>query len=298
MALLGGAAEVAPVLIRRLEEKEVHLHRAADQAEQLQIEGRQAGDAENRDARGQTGQRGLARREERLQAVEQRGRVQPCLIGREPAPEFSLPPGIFLFLPAEQPLGRVGHVLVEDRGDLPGELETFHRAGLIVADIAAERREDRLAHDFGQEAEHAPEHGFAGEGGRGCGGLRQRGAKDAVREIGEKRELAIHRDAEPARDAEGKPAPHPEALHHDDLRLERIGQRVGEQRAEPRGQLFHAIAPVKVQAGHQRSVRRSAITARSSGKVSLPCRVWAARTIRRTNSAAVPAGGVTVSARS
>ena len=66
-----------------------------------------------------------------------------------------------------------------------------------------------------------------------------------------KRERDIHRDAQLSRELQRKPAAHPEALHDDQLRLERrtpsgtsssIGQRSDEQ--------FEPIGPVKVKPRH------------------------------------------------
>ena len=151
--LLGRAAQVAPELIGRLEEKEVHLHGAADFREQSQVKRRQAGDAEDRDARGQARRAAAAR--PRISCASCWSSAGGCASGQPPEStrqSRACQPLLLAGIPLQQPLGHVGDVLVEDGRDLPRELELLHRARLIAADVAPQRAQSRRPRASGGSA--------------------------------------------------------------------------------------------------------------------------------------------------
>ena len=127
--------DLAPILLRWLEQEQVDIHAGAQRAEHLQIGRRQRRDAEDGNPLGHT-QR-LKVRPGRLFAklLQQRCQVLPRLLLMKASPERRLPKLMRVVLevrrarkapiPSQDQVGPEHEVLVEQVGDLRGELEAL-----------------------------------------------------------------------------------------------------------------------------------------------------------------------------
>ena len=83
------------------------------------------------------------------------------------------------------------------------------------------------------------------------GHLRHKPPQRVVQKRAREGERAVHADADVFRELQRKPAPHPEALHHDDLAGERGAERGRGHGSQFRGERFKPVAGMEEEAVHE-----------------------------------------------
>ena len=241
---LAPVQDVGPVEAAGVGDGKQHLGVARQRGEQLQRGQRHVGHAEEHDAARQGGGRArggvLGHRLQRGEHAVVQLRPGECALLRLEFVEHALPqprlPALILgqrgggvagveqdlapLAPGVEPVGPVHLVLVVEVGDAQRELEAA--AGVVLRQIAGDRREARLGEHLGQQPHQPP----------GERGLVQRRARRHLRApehlavglpLEARRQLHRRRRAHPrpARDRHLHPLGHAVALHQDHLGLER-----------------------------------------------------------------------------
>ena len=220
---------------RRMQEEEVHVAVLGQRAQDLELAGGQAREAEQREPLRQLG-------EPRLGPQARAGARHPGhRIGRfdardEPLPQLALP------VIAGQELGAVQRVAVEEPREMAHGREPARR---LVRQVRLQPGLVARLADQVQQRPHQP--------------LRQprvgvrvdprRRRHRVARQLARERELDVGADPEPQRQPLRQPALHPARGHADQLGRERVGRRVGEQGAQGLDEAVGAIGSVDVEHG-------------------------------------------------
>ena len=184
-----------------------------------------------------------------------------CEPRAQPAPELRLPGGLVrqVDLAARPPADHrrpVQRVAVEQLGEVPDGREAARAAVGVVrgAEVDREAAQPRLVQALADDVEQRPD--GARRRPRIGLGIDARGGRDGVAdEPVRERELDVraHAVGAPGRRPEARgqplrqPALHPSGRHRDDVRRERVGQRIGEQFPERGDEAVGAFSAVDVQ---------------------------------------------------
>ena len=234
-------ADLVPQCGRRVEEEDVHVAAGGERAQDVEVAGREAGQAEERDALGQVGQRRrcaepLARGLEPLGGA---GVGEPL---PQPPPQLGLPGRLLGHVdlasrPAAHHRRPVQRVAVEQLGEVAdgGEPPRAPVGVVLGAQVGRQAVQPRLLQALADDLEQRP-HGALRRPRVGLGVDARRGRDRVADELVRERERDVRADAvgsagrgaEARGEALGEPALHPPCGNGDDVGLERVGEWVRE----------------------------------------------------------------------
>ena len=253
-------ADLVPQRGRGVEEEQMHLTAGGERAQDREVAGREAGQAEERQPLREVDERGLGS-QARACGLEPLGGARLFEPLSQPAPELGLPRGLVrdVDLPARPPadhLGPVQRVAVEQLGDVAqgGEAPGAPVGVFLVAQMDPQAAQPRLVQALLDHLEQRP-HRARRRPGVGIR-IDARGGRDGVAdEAVREREVDVRahpvrpagRGPEPRGEPLRQPALHPSCRDRDDVGREGVGQRIGQEAAECLNQSVGALSAVDVE---------------------------------------------------
>jgi len=238
--LLG--TDIAPILPARRKKEKVQVCMLGQGIEDLQMKRGQRGEAENREARRQSGIDksgiGQGRQKQRPQMPPVHGAGQAIGSGDQLAPESGLPVLILSRLPGQDHLGPKEQVLVKAVGQPPGQLIALQLTA--VTEITGDQGIFGPLGQFRQDPQQLPLQNPPVHHGPGEQ-LRQDQPENPVHEIIGKGTFQVGANPLGASQLITEPAGHAAALHHHDLRGERRQGGDTGHRDQGLGQLLQPV---------------------------------------------------------